>query len=177
VTLFRNKYRVETTRLPGYDYASPGWYYITICTKDRAHYFGEITGVEGNAVMNLSEPGRIAETFWNEIPYHFRNVELDEFVIMPNHMHGIIHIVDAAVANAAKLAASTAASPATIGIIINQFKRICTITCNKNGIPFAWQSLYWDRIIRDMDECNRVRNYIRNNPKKWQEDKLNDKQT
>lgn len=75
-------------RLPGYDYSRVGAYFITICTKDRACYFGEIV----DAKMELSEIGRIAETFWLEIPDRFKNIKLDAWVIMPNHVHGILMI-------------------------------------------------------------------------------------
>ncbi len=84
--LYRNKYRIDSTRLKGWDYSSPGYYFITICTKDRECFFGEIIKEK----MYLSEIGEIAHRYWAEIPNHFNNVVLDEFVIMPNHVHGII---------------------------------------------------------------------------------------
>jgi REP element-mobilizing transposase RayT len=78
----------KNIRLKGYDYSSKGLYFITICTKDREHYFGEIE----NQKFEYSPIGAIAYTFWNEIPNHFRNIRLGEFKIMPNHIHGIIEI-------------------------------------------------------------------------------------
>lgn len=79
----------KNIRLRGYDYSSEGLYFITICTKDRKHYFGLID----NQKFEYSAIGAIAYTYWNEIPKHFKNVNLGEFVIMPNHVHGIIEIV------------------------------------------------------------------------------------
>jgi len=101
MTLYKNRYRVEPARLTGYDYSSPGWYFITICTKNRVQYFGEIVTVETpdpgvlisqSAKIQLSEIGQIADKYWNEIPVHFPHVNLDAFQIMPDHIHGIIQI-------------------------------------------------------------------------------------
>ena len=109
--LYQNKYRVESARRPGWDYAHAGFYFITICTRDRHHYFGEIAPVETRFIasdstssiaptaapqMVLSDLGRIAEQFWRGIPQQFSFARVDEFVVMPNHVHGIIQIVDAA---------------------------------------------------------------------------------
>jgi putative transposase len=161
-SLFRNKYRVESTRYRGYDYSSPGKYFITICTKNKKPYFGEVV----NGKMILSETGQIAEKFWREIPGHFPNIKLDEYIIMPDHIHGIIIIVETP-----KLGVSTAklgASTAKLGVstIINQFKRICTITIKTLGFDFAWQPRYYDHIIRTRIELYRIRKYIRENPEK-----------
>ena len=85
---FQNKYRIKTTRLQNWDYGSNAAYFVTICTQNREYYFGEII----NGVMQLSEIGLLANKYWLEIPEHFPFVELDEFVVMPNHVHGIIII-------------------------------------------------------------------------------------
>jgi len=84
--LFKNKFRVATIRLKNWDYSGPGFYFVTICTKDKQHFFGNID----NEKIVYSNIGKIAKKFWLEIPEHFMNVELDEFIIMPNHIHGII---------------------------------------------------------------------------------------
>ena len=86
--LYKNKYRTQTTRLAGWDYASQGYYYITICTQDREHFFGHVEGGE----MWLTALGNEARKCWNAIPHHFPFVELDAFVIMPDHMHGVLYI-------------------------------------------------------------------------------------
>ncbi|MGN6298501.1 MAG: transposase [Ginsengibacter sp.] len=83
---FQNKYRIASARLPGWDYGWNGSYFITICTKDRECFFGEIV----NGEMNLSKTGVIADLMWYEIKNHAKGVELDEFIVMPNHVHGII---------------------------------------------------------------------------------------
>ena len=83
---FKNKYRIPSARHPHWDYRWAGAYFITICTQNRIHYFGEIQ----NGVMNLSNVGVIADILWHEIPHHAKNVELGAFVVMPNHIHGIL---------------------------------------------------------------------------------------
>lgn len=119
-------------------------YFITICTQNRECYFGAI--VDKN--MILSEIGTIVQTFWKEIPTHFPFVELGEFVVMPNHMHGII--------------------------IINQYKRICTIHSRKIHADFGWQSRFHDHIIRNDESFQRISEYIQNNPVNWHTDKFHD---
>ena len=88
MSLYKEKYRVESSRLRNWDYASDGYYYLTICTINRMFYFGDII----NNQMILSKIGKTAYQYWQEIPNHFPFVQLDQFVIMPNHMHGIIVI-------------------------------------------------------------------------------------
>jgi len=85
---FQNKYLISSARLKNWDYGSNAIYFVTICTQNREHYFGEIA----NGKMQLSETGKIAQRFWFEIPNHFPFVKLGEFVVMPNHLHGIIII-------------------------------------------------------------------------------------
>ncbi|MFH1947037.1 MAG: hypothetical protein ABIJ23_02685 [Candidatus Magasanikbacteria bacterium] len=86
--LYKNKYRIKSTRLANYDYSQPGFYFVTICTKNRRHYFGKITEQK----MILNDIGKIIQKYWSEIPQHFENVLTNEFIIMPNHVHGIIEI-------------------------------------------------------------------------------------
>jgi REP element-mobilizing transposase RayT len=88
MTLYKNKYRIETARLGGYDYGQPGWYFVTIVTKNRTRLFGHI--IDG--VMHLSHGGLIASQCWLAIPEHFPHVSLDECIVMPNHIHGIVVI-------------------------------------------------------------------------------------
>ncbi|AEL25618.1 transposase [Cyclobacterium marinum] len=86
---YQNKYRVGSIRLPGYDYRKNGAYFITICTKNREHFFGKIVDAP---TMQLNELGQITHKYWMEIPNHFPFVELENFVVMPNHTHGILVI-------------------------------------------------------------------------------------
>jgi REP-associated tyrosine transposase len=88
--LYKNKYRIDTTRLKGWDYGNSSSYFITICTKNRFCWFANIF----NAKMILSNSGKIIDTFWKKIPGHFNNVILGPFIIMPNHLHGILNLID-----------------------------------------------------------------------------------
>ena len=87
--LYKNRYRIESSRLKGYDYSCNALYFITICTKDFFPYFGE---VNSDNILVLKGPGEIARRFWLEIPNHFNCAKLDEYIIMPDHIHGIIKI-------------------------------------------------------------------------------------
>ena len=87
---FRNKYRIESARLKNWDYASCGMYFVTVCSKDRINWFGEII----NGGMSLSEIGKITEKYWLKISRYHPFVELDQHIVMPNHIHGIINIVE-----------------------------------------------------------------------------------
>ena len=154
--LFKNKYRVESSRLKGYDYSSPGAYYITIVTKNRKCFFGHVEKDE----MILNEFGKMVNNFWKEIPKHFPYVILDEYIVMPNHVHGII-ILDEF---------KTLAKRKPVGTIINQFKGSCTTTIRMIDINFGWQSRFHDHIIRDEKELDRIRQYIIDNPINWNSD-------
>ncbi len=88
--LFQNKYRIPSARLRGWDYAAPGAYFVTICTHNRVCWFGDVH----RAKMVLSEIGEIANEYWRNIPNHFENVQLGEYVVMPNHVHGIVILTE-----------------------------------------------------------------------------------
>ena len=186
---YKGKYRIPSARLQTWYYGANGTYFVTICTHGREHYFGECK----NGIMNLNEIGIIAEKYWQEIPNHFPFVELGNFVIMPNHTHGIIIInkignmnggendIIGAVqtpnlgvsASPRTAAASKKWNPGNLGVIINQYKRKCTIESRKINTDFTWQSRFHDHIIRNSGEFERIQNYIENNPIKWQDDKFN----
>lgn len=93
---YPEKHHRRSIRLKGYDYNRQGYYYITICTKERSNFF---SGISNNA-MKLSPTGKIANDFWIAIPRHFKHITLDKYVIMPNHIHGIIVVGNAIVGNA-----------------------------------------------------------------------------
>jgi len=176
---FKNKYRVPTTRLQNWDYSSNGYYFVTICTKDRKHYFGEITNNE----MRLSEIGKIAQKYWLEIPNHFLFVILNEYKIMPNHIHGILIINKMVsvvpIVETPKLGVSTDNiktnnwKSGCLGAIINQYKRICTIQIRKKNINFSWQLRFYDHIIRDEKSFNLIKKYIKDNSLNWDSDRNN----
>ncbi len=175
MTLFKNKYRIESARLKGWDYRNPGYYFVTICTKGRIPYFGKVEGDD----VRLSAIGEIAAQCWAENPQHHQGIELDEWVIMPNHAHGIIVIVDrVAVVETLQCNVSTmqTISPKTgsLSVAVRSFKSAVSKLAHKAGHEFGWQERYWDRIIRDEKELNRIRNYIRANPSNWENDRNND---
>lgn len=179
---FQDKYRIPSARLQNCDYGSNAIYFVTICTHGRELFFGEIADDK----MVLSEIGEMAHRFWNEIPNHFPFVELGEFMVMPNHVHGILTF-NKLVVETPNLGISTATETdqpnrtdaasqkwysGTLGIIINQYKRVCTINARKVHSDFAWQSRFHDHIIRNNDSCYRISNYILSNPLNWAEDKF-----
>ncbi len=207
---YQNKYRIASARLQTWDYGWNAAYFVTICTKNKEYFFGNIT----DGKMHLSDTGNIAHKFWMEIPNHFPFTRLGEFIIMPDHMHGII-IIDniddfpngqtpnlgvSSVLDIPKLGVSSSApgipkpggaaeniqyignpnrpksksggkneqwKPGTLGVIINQYKRICTINARKTRPNFAWQPRFHDIIIRNDRAFKTISNYIINNPAKW----------
>jgi len=176
--LFRNKYRIPEIRLRGKNYAEPGWYFVTICTKDRVPWFGRIQ----NGRMWLTDIGCIAYNAWVAIPDHFPYVTLDAFVVMPDHVHGIVRInahddvkrdVEARHGTPPPPQQTTPApsfqlKPGSLGSIINQYKSTCTRELRKQGQDgFALQPRFYERIIRDDRELLNVRQYIVNNPANW----------
>jgi len=185
---FNYRFNPKSNRLENYNYSENWWYFITICTKDRQKYFGEI--IDGEMILN--EYWRIVEKYYYEIPDHFDYVIIDEIVIMPNHIHFVIFINkdvgiinrDVAVLhlynddNNLEKEYFSKISPKkwSIWTIIRSFKSICTKEINKiqNNIFFAWQKNYYDRIIRNEDELNRIRKYIFENPLKWELEKDNE---
>jgi len=88
MTLFRKKYRIESARKPNWDYTLPGSYFVTICTQGRKPYFGRVA----NATVDLSPIGEYVDACWKEVPQHHQHIEIDDFVVMPNHMHAIVII-------------------------------------------------------------------------------------
>lgn len=187
MTLFKNKYRIESTRLKGWNYSSAGMYFVTICVRNRECLFGDIT----NGEMHLSRIGEIVAEEWQNTPKVRPYVELDEWVVMPNHIHGIIVITDAvetphrdvsveqqetfprnvSTANATN---PSRLKPRTIGAMIGQIKSICTKRISAEGFEgFNWQERFWDEIIWNERALNAIRAYIINNPANWDKDKDN----
>jgi REP element-mobilizing transposase RayT len=168
-------YHRHSIRLPGYDYSQEGAYYITICTYNRQNLFGEIVNNE----MILNEYGEIANKYWNEIPKHYTNTQLDEYVIMPNHIHGIIFIVGAIhelPLQQNEFSQLIQRRKMLLPKIIGRFKMNAAKQINQirqtPGIP-VWQRNYYEHIIRDTDDLSRIRHYISDNPKNWNNDEYN----
>jgi putative transposase len=226
-SLFRNKFRNESFRLNRHDYSANSTYFITICTRLEISYFGNITGGK----MILSESGRIASKFWHELPEHFSFVSLDEFVVMPNHVHGIIIIESASAVRTLhemsqkqqspivvrtlhetsqkqqspivvrtlhemsqkqqspivvrtlhatslhsltpeqkvknEFMAAISPKPGSLATVIRSYKSAVSKNAHLINSDFSWHPRYYDRIIRSNIELNRIRDYIINNPAKW----------
>ena len=187
----------RSIRLPGYNYASAGWYFVTICCKDRMHLFGEIVGAYGirpqigndkspqEPQVILSQLGEIVRDEWLKTAEMRPEVELGEFVVMPNHFHAIIGLFDNAMLpmetglqNLCDTPMQTGVcdtplrSPAkTIGAIIRGFKSAVTGHARRKGLAVdIWQRNYYEHIIRNEESYRKIAGYIRNNLANWQED-------
>lgn len=176
---FQNKYRIPSARLQGYDYGQNGAYFITICTKNRIHYFGEImtASVETQDIASLrpTQIGAIANEYWQKISEHFPFVILDEFVVMPNHVHGILIISKETqdIASLQGFANKFGPQSGNISSVIRGYKAAVKSFATTNKIEFAWQPRFYDRIIRNEDEMKRIRKYIVENPDNWFRDSNN----
>lgn len=172
----------RSLRLQGYDYSQPGAYFVTICTRNHLCLFGEIA----DGVMHLNNAGEMIQNIWNEIPCFYPGTEIDEWIIMPNHMHGILGLVGAGPRACPDRAPSqgsrqqTGTKKLSLADLVHRFKSLSTKRyadgVKHSGWPsFAgrlWQRNYWERIIRDDAELDLTREYIRNNPAQWELDQL-----
>ncbi len=170
----------RSIRLKNYDYSSPGAYFVTICINDRQCLLGKIV----NRKTKLNKTGEIIYDEWLKTSIIRMNVKLDEFIIMPNHLHGIIIITNGngLVVGAnrrfvpTRIAQNNKMKPNTLCSIIAQFKSVATKRIRQNGFPnFQWQRNYYEHIIRNESELNRIRKYIQNNPQQWEIDQENSK--
>ena len=165
-----NRQNRRSIRLPGYDYSRNGAYFVTICTQNRACLFGTI--VDGE--MRLNQFGEIVADTWNWLRDQYNYVVLDQWVIMPNHLHGIIVINN--VCRGGSQTAPTVGAPKPLGRLIGAFKTVSTKHINQlrntPGVKI-WQRNYWEHIIHNDDELNRIRQYIVDNPMKWETDREN----
>lgn len=167
----------RSIRLKGYGYSQNGAYFVTVCTHNRECLLGEIT--DGEMVTN--EYGKIVDKCWRDLPNHYPNIQLDYFVVMPNHFHGIVMInIAGAGVGANAVGAGFKPAPTTTNHGLSEFIRaLKTFSSeqinqirNTPGIS-AWQRNYYEHIIRNEDDLNRIREYIRNNPTQWDEDENN----
>ncbi len=158
----------KKTRLQNYDYSQNGMYFITICTKDKKCFFGEIV----NDKMVLNNFGKIVKNIWLELPSHNNNISIDEFIIMPNHIHGIIEIINVGDRHVCPLhLRHTQILPKVVG----GFKAAITKKFNQlfPENNFKWQRSFYDHIIRKDESLNKIREYIMINPQQWHKDKNN----
>ncbi len=163
----------QSIRLKNYDYSQPGYYFVTICTWNRLNIFGDID----NAQMDLNLYGKMVEKAWGELKVRFPDAYLDEFEIMPNHFHGIIAIVGAPLVGARGERAGTRPAP-TLGAIIGAFKSITARQFilslkDKKNHSQLWQRNYYEHVIRNEKELFELRQYIQQNPLKWELDPEN----
>lgn len=175
-------HRRKSIRLQGYDYSQAGAYFITVCTHNRVPLFGEI--VDG--VMVLNTAGQIVEKCWCAIPEHFPQVTLDEFVVMPNHVHGIItvgannHLPQHYLplpSDETPIQSNEPPRPLqhgtsrTIGSMVRGFKIGVTRWFRANtDIHAVWQRNYYEHIIRNEDAYLAIAEYIQTNPQRWETD-------
>jgi REP element-mobilizing transposase RayT len=200
----------RSIRLQGYDYSQNGAYFVTICAQNRECLFGDVA--DGELILNAF--GEIVAGQWHAIPERFPHVGMDAFVVMPNHIHGIVIINGVGAPLAGAPSQSLAGAPCiqnvqsttngprpitpddgvtetdnratarvapTVGEIVGAYKSICYREClawinnheQDRRLGRLWQRNYWEHVIRDEMELNRIREYIRNNPAQWESDRLN----
>ena len=194
--MYKNKYRIESTRLKNWDYRWNGAYFVTICTFKKQCFFGEIH----DNTMVLNDIGKWAQQFWQEIPNHFHHVTLDKYVVMPNHVHGII-ILNNGTGNGDgngdgrdvamqrlynnvnnnnpnnpdknHFMSTISPKPGSLSTIIRSYKSAVTRQVRQINPAFEWQSRLHDHIIRDKQSFYKIKNYIHKNPEKWEHDTFN----
>jgi REP element-mobilizing transposase RayT len=165
---FPNVGNRQSVRLQRHDYGSPGGYFVTICTYNRECIFGEICD---NQIV-LNQAGQSVFASWEETPSRYPDIALDEFVIMPNHLHAIVLI------DLVRLVEGAASSAPTtnLGRLIRAFKSVSAIAVNRllgrRGRPL-WQRNYYDSVIRNTGEIEKIRQYIGENRFHWHEDRYN----
>ena len=171
-----DRHHRRSIRLQEYDYSQNGYYYVTICAQNHEHYFGKIV----NGKMRLNKIGGIVCDEWIKTGQIRKNVDLDTWVVMPNHFHAIVIIendnVIGPVGACRGMPLQQFAKPQSksLSMIVNHFKSAVKRWCNKNGFEyFQWQRNYYEHIIRNETELYIKRRYIINNPMKWELDKNN----
>lgn len=189
MTLYQHKYHIETTRMQGWDYASDGYYFVTICVKDREHLFGHLA----NGQMVLNEFGQTVNQCWFDLPNHYGNIRLDAFCVMPNHIHGIIvidnnttNIVETGLKPVSKIDPTNHALLET-GLkpvstkqhgLFEMVRALKTFSARRiNEIRHSagmavWQPRFHDHVIRDEKSLQNIREYIIRNPEMWEKDRF-----
>jgi putative transposase len=180
MTLYENKYRVESARLQGWDYRSPGWYFVTICTQHHNCILGTITAGK----VHLSSSGEVADSELRNLARHYVGISIDGSIVMPNHIHAIVVIdgqhhhspnpetcADPTTGKGLLLTPPKAGSLATI---VRSYKAGVTRRCRELGLKnFAWQAGFYDHIVRGDTTLQAIRDYIERNPSNWSEDPEN----
>ncbi|MCX7544250.1 transposase [Marinicella gelatinilytica] len=183
---FKNKYRRDSTRLQHWDYGSNAAYFVTLCTKNRVCSLGDV--VEGE--IQLSETGIIANILWYEIKHHAINIGLDAFVVMPNHVHGIIFLhgnIDTQIKKGAETRHALSKSVQkqttgqnrfqnqgknTLSSIMGGYKSAVTKHARRIGFEHNWQPRFYEHIIRNQQALEKIQAYIIDNPLNWKDDRF-----
>ena len=160
-THHREKFRPRSLRYPSWNYAGSGWYHITICTEGRSPYFGSI---DHEGKMHLNSLGKMIKEEWQKVALLRKNIELDEYNIMPDHFHGIVAIYNDDAVEPEHLAKKDHWQKDCLGSVVNQFKGACTRRLREFHAAFSWQRGFHDHIIRNEKDLERIRMYIRQNP-------------
>jgi REP element-mobilizing transposase RayT len=145
--------------MQGWDFTSPGWYFLTICTQNMRSEFGTVV----NGRMLWNEAGRIADQFWREIPEHFPRAVVDEHVVMPNHVHGLLRLVDRTTACRGPMEAFGKPVAGSVPTIVRSYKAAVSRALGRS----VWQSRFYEVRARDEAARTNIRNYIRDNPRNY----------
>lgn len=195
---FQNKYRIPSARAAWWDYGDSGAYFVTICTKGKGHFFGKISEKQ----LVVTKTGELAAHLWHEIPHHFPYAQLGAFIVMPNHIHGIIIIekpISAVVVETQFIASDTRKQSEhkmtkdpnhlnnppggitgdknpmlsdNLSRILRWYTGRVSFESHKIDANFGWQARFYDHIIRSDESYHRISEYILNNPAKWEEDRF-----
>jgi putative transposase len=160
------RYHRRSIRLDGYDYRQAGAYFVTICTQDRECLLGQIS----NGEVTTTPAGDMVQTVWDALPQHYPGVDIDAFVVMPNHVHGII-----------VLTGQPAQAALSLPDVVHRLKSLTTThyrrgVLEQKWLPFAgrlWHRNYYEHIVRNDDDLERIREYIVQNPARWLDDENN----
>lgn len=166
MTLFRDRYRIESARHAKHDYSRPGWYHVTVCVAGMRPDLGTIQSGQ----MRLSLIGRAAQDHLWQLPVHHDCVRLDEYSVMPNHIHVLLELTGTSSLNTRD---SRNVQARDLGAIIGAYKAGVTRWCKQHKIDFAWQARFYDQILRSGPAIRAIQEYIRQNVANWPEDEFN----
>lgn len=155
-----SRHHRRSVRLPGHDYASAGWYFLTICAARRGDIFGRVVGVK----VELNRFGQVLQEEWQRIEAVRAEIRLDEWIVMPDHLHAIVSI-----RHAMEQASLSPRTPRSVSSLVAGFKSAVTSRINemRGQKTTVWQRNYWEHIIRDERDLNNTRRYIVENPQRW----------
>lgn len=178
--IYQDQYRVPSSRLPGYDYGQSGWYFVTICTKNRQPYFGSIEVPNSNwdaAFLQPTPLGKKALECWAAIPAFAPFIRLDAFVLMPDHMHGVLlfekdspSVETQSVASLQTHKAHFGPQSRNLASVLRGFKSAVTTYARTHNLEFQWQARFHDRVVRGEKELEKIRAYIVANPSHWRKE-------